>query len=55
MIKSEKMEIVKGQLENMVLKEDAFARIDFTVSESKHLIAHGISELPIVKGDFRNV
>lgn len=48
-VENPQREVVKEQSENIVSKEDVFAGINLTVSESKRLIAKGISELPIVK------
>lgn len=48
-VENQNREEIKEQSEKIVSDEDVFAGINLTVSESKRLIAKGISELPIVK------
>lgn len=48
-VENPQREVVEEPSEKIVSKEDVFAGINLTVSESKRLIAKGISELPIVK------
>ena len=48
-VENQNREEIKEQSERIVSDEDVFAGINLTVSESKRLIAKGISELPIVK------
>lgn len=46
--------IMKGTYETMVAKNDVFASVNLTVSESKRLIAKGILEIPLVKEKLKN-